>query len=688
MTNRTFDARPDRLDIRDRPYRPPLVGLPDCSPSQDQIQKHFSNYHKTGKVLNQGSEGACTGFGLAAVINFIRWSQWLHTHQEPSNRSTSPDHVSPWMLYEVAKIYDEWDGEDYSGSSCRGAMRGWHYHGVCQEALWVKGQRPSEKWSQDAAQRPLGAYYRINAKSISDMQAAIHETYAIYCSARVHEGWDLAHNPATEKITGLSLPIIPRTTTMTGGHAFALVGYTADGFIVQNSWGTRWGRDGFALLPYEDWVRNGDDAWVAAMGAPTLVARGTNVPESFSDRPMLAMLSGSQAGVTGGTGPARKWSMDETHAHAVVFGNDGKPLRRLIGTLNAADNIRKVALENPSAALRAKRVRDIVIYAHGGLNGESEGIARASIMGPWFAANGIHPIFLVWKTSFMETLQYIIEDYDKGSDIRANRLRAEGLFDVFGRITDAAKEAFDRSFESLAEKVIGKSTWTQMKQNAEYASKAGGGALQLVKMLKKLQEDHPDVRIHLVGHSAGANLLGHMLPHMKGLSLGSVTLYAPACSVDFAIRYYAKAMADGTIASQTMHVDILSDENERDDTVGPYGKSLLYLVSRSFETPRKMPLLGLEKCWDPTAENSLKHYFSDARLKDIKTWKKTTADNGVSWRVIKAKQVVTRADGPSPKFIDALHGCFDNNLETVNATISRIIKTKNPKKKVTDLTGF
>jgi C1A family cysteine protease len=34
--------------------------------------------------------------------------------------------------------------------------------------------------------------------------------------------------------------------TARGGHAIALVGYTADGFIVRNSWGEGWGDNGFA----------------------------------------------------------------------------------------------------------------------------------------------------------------------------------------------------------------------------------------------------------------------------------------------------------------------------------------------------------------------------------------------------------------------------------------------------------
>ena len=36
----------------------------------------------------------------------------------------------------MARRYDEWPGEDYTGSSARGAMKGWHKHGVCAEAEW------------------------------------------------------------------------------------------------------------------------------------------------------------------------------------------------------------------------------------------------------------------------------------------------------------------------------------------------------------------------------------------------------------------------------------------------------------------------------------------------------------------------------------------------------------------------
>lgn len=91
--NRKFDARPDRVDLRDRSYQPKLISLPHRFPSQENIEVHLPQYSKA-MILNQKKEGSCTGFGLAAVVNYLQWkkngysSAGLHT-------------VSPRMLYHM-----------------------------------------------------------------------------------------------------------------------------------------------------------------------------------------------------------------------------------------------------------------------------------------------------------------------------------------------------------------------------------------------------------------------------------------------------------------------------------------------------------------------------------------------------------------------------------------------------------
>lgn len=160
LFGKTFDARPDRIDLRDLPYRAPLKSLPQQFPAQDTIDKFLPLYSVRKMLLDQGQEGACTGFGLAAVINYLRWEYWVRENLRAERAATygeEPAKVSPRMLYQNARLYDEWKGEDYEGSSCRGAMKGFHRHGVCREVIWPYRKavgRPKPNWQEDAALTP------------------------------------------------------------------------------------------------------------------------------------------------------------------------------------------------------------------------------------------------------------------------------------------------------------------------------------------------------------------------------------------------------------------------------------------------------------------------------------------------------------------------------------------------------
>ena len=248
LKDRLLDARPDRLDLRDFPYRPPLRSLPHEYPEPARLKQDFPRYAADKMVLDQGQEGACTGFGLAGVVNYLRWT--AAQESAPKRRKAAPPpKVSPRMLYHLARFYDEWPGEDYDGSSCRGALKGWHRHGVCEDRLWPYRNKagevvfiePLDGWDANATQCPIGVYYRIDKASVVDMQAAIREVGAIYVSGNVHAGWF----PKTWTMrNGIACIEPPPDGANTGGHAFALVGYNRYGFIVQNSWGPALGHQG------------------------------------------------------------------------------------------------------------------------------------------------------------------------------------------------------------------------------------------------------------------------------------------------------------------------------------------------------------------------------------------------------------------------------------------------------------
>jgi hypothetical protein len=248
---------PDRVDVRDWVYQPTLAALPD----------QVVNLGRVPKVLDQRGEGACTGFALAAVINFL-----LHARGVARL-------VSPFMLYHLARRYDDRPGEAYEGASARGAMKGWLRHGVCSEALWPEaasaGWPLPRRIAREARLTPGGAYYRVSHKQVRDLHAALAEAGALYVTLLVHPGWQRP-GPAAVAVcaeTGgrsgtLRVPVIRRRGAASEGHAVAVLGYTAEGFLIQNSWGEGWGTRGFALLPYEDYVRCACDVWALQAGVP------------------------------------------------------------------------------------------------------------------------------------------------------------------------------------------------------------------------------------------------------------------------------------------------------------------------------------------------------------------------------------------------------------------------------------
>ena len=707
--NRTFDARPDRLDLRDLPYRPPLRSLPPHFPDDKSVRRYLSGYVRQGLIRNQGTAGACTGFGLACVVNYLLWIR--HLRAESKARF---EQVSPRMLYEMAKRYDEWPGQDYEGSSCRGALKGWHKHGVCRETLWPYPLAPDEKpifvrpesgWDIDATQRPLGVYYRIDRESVVDLQAAIADIGAVYVSANVHDGWDalLSEKATRPAKRHADLPVIPapKKPKNLGGHSFAIVGYNDRGFVVQNSWGLAWGAAGFGILPYDDWIEHATDAWACALGVAVLLPDLTG-----RMRPLVA----SQWRVASGRSlttidraarnPAnppedpwpidhmfdckeyQPWSTHDAYLHTLVSGNDG---RLVVSDLTRASSdvvayAKDIVVDEPLRWFKGQggSILKLAVYAHGGLNSEEESITRIRVLAPYFQANGIYPIFLTWKTGVGETLGDLVKDWAR-KVLGVEAERAGGLLDVLG-------EAKDRAVEAIGH-VLGKGIWTEMRENAELGKDTDHGLDLLARNLGALSgvldTGGKRLELHLLGHSAGSILLGHLLDQMTGATLKTespkvttCTLFAAACSTHFAVEHYLPAAQAGLIDLQRLWLHYLTDENEKGDglpspSVPAYGKSLLYLVSRALDDMRKMPLLGMERSLNPEFAND-EDQWAAGELQSVKAWQaRWQTGSGKTARGIPVRTPDVRNTKTGGQ-IHATHGSFDNNIDVLTDTLQRI----------------
>ena len=595
---RILDILPDIPDLRDRIYQPHLRSL------QSGIYPTIAF-----PVRDQGKSPRCVGYALAHVIDVLR-------HQTVS--ATPRERVSARMLYEMGLRNDEWADSPHDGSSLRGALKGFFRNGVCKEGPTDKTKKDwllTYELAKEATETRLGAYFRLQP-DISDYHAALNEVGGIYASAQIHGGW---LKPVNGYITPDGAPI--------GGHAFAIVGYDAEGFWILNSWGEKWSREGLAHWAYSDWAATIMDAWVLQLGA--------RAPSAFNALPKSSPTS--RSGLFGINEPTRAdilgHFLNIDDGKLVVTGKYASPKED-----EMAETVKRLTMKESN---NGKGYPHLMIYAHGGLNSTVDEARRISA---WkraniFGRNSIYNFHLMWASDFLD--------------------------EAFGAMSSAtsglAGAGFsDWLFEAGPGKYYGNRAWRNMKGDAEAAFSGrreyDGGFQGLEPLLQGLDTADLRPKIHLVGHSAGSIVLGRLISalgrfKLKNLTIDSVHLMAPACTTDFFNEHYGKLLKGTSTLrlSGNIHLYMMSDDLEKRDTVEAgipltprYSHSLLYLVSRAYEEQPHTPIAGMEIYGSKIGKN--------ARL---------IVDKSMS------EQTMSRS-----------HGGFDNDAATLTTIIERINGTR------------
>ncbi|HEX5706677.1 MAG TPA: C1 family peptidase [Pyrinomonadaceae bacterium] len=646
---RRLDAHPDRIDIRDWFYQPSLAPLPDQVVNVDSVPE----------VLDQENEGACCGFALAAVVNFLLRARNIERR------------VSPRMLYEMARRYDEWPSEDYEGSSARGTMKGWMAHGVCDFDTWPPALHGAHHLTppigREAQRTPGGAFFRIQHRQIRDMHAALNEVGILFCTLMVHDGWgalDSKHGVDISyvehgNVREIRLPVIRRHGEADSGHAVAIVGYTHDGFIIQNSWGPKWGAGGFALLPYEDYMLNATDVWVAQLGVPVKLSIWRHL-ELEVEAPTVEVSGLQQA--------ARAVPLSEIRPYTMDVGTNGELSTSGKYWTTEEDLERLFTHSIPEAAGGWQKAR-LMLYLHGGLNDETTVARRIVAFRDVLLKDEIYPVHIMWESGIMESLNAMIRDLFTDADERKG-----AIFDWLKKVREGGMEVKDRTFE-LTAAAPGRALWREMKENARLASQhpeRRGGMQLLVKhahaALKRISKARRDsLELHVVAHSAGSIFAAYAMRHLVnlGINFKSLHLMAPAITVELFKKEIMPFVKSGKCPHPSLY--ILSDVGERDDDVGPYGKSLLYLVSNAFEGARETPLVGMERFVSDAGQDGAR--YMDAELGRF--FKKKTGG-------FPSLVVAGEGAGPLSTSRSDTHGGFDNDEWTLNSILRRVLAPAEP----------
>lgn len=631
-SQRTLDARPDTVDFRDQMYVPTLTEVP--------VEMPLSDYRNAGvPILDQGTDGACAGFGLATVCNYL-----LRTRKVRSDAVN----VSPWMLYQMAQQSDPHDASAAYGTptnpdvgaSCRSAMKGWSQNGVCQSDFWSKNGpcKPVASLVVDARLRPLGAYFRVNHKDLVSMHTALAEVRILYASALLHRGW------YDTKADGA----IPFSTERIGGHAFAIVAFDKGGLWIQNSWGVKWGEGGFGYISYDDWLENGTDVWVGRLGVPIELHKVASA----------ATINTSSLDVQ-----SSSYATPELAPHIISIGDDGflKQNGQWSKSEEQVNDVFKIQFPAQTATWTKKR---LVLYAHGGLVSEATAVDRIGWYWSNLVSREMYLIGFVWHTDYLSTLGDILLD-------AISHVRPEGILDT---AKDFLLDRLDDTLEPIARIATGKIEWDKMKGNGFAATQqAKGGARIAGAAIKEYYDalsdhDKASFEIHLVGHSAGSIFLAPLIQFLTvdcALTIETCTLWAPACTVDVFRQFYVPASGPAKKIKR-FSLFTLDDTTERADNCAEiYHKSLLYLVSDAFESqiriplihPDGEPLLGMEKF--VSKPDSLSAGSSVAQ------W---LQQNGCDWIKSPNQQAKGSADSAGARH----HGDFSTDEAVLLATIARI----------------
>ena len=237
---------PDLPDQRDYVYAAPLRRLGRL-PARTDLRAQCP------AVYDQGLIGACTANAIAAAIEFDLIKQ------------KAADFIpSRLFIYYNERAMEHTVPLD-NGAQLRDGIKSVNQLGVCPESqwpyvptpanpgtnLWPIGAKPAQKppstCYREALNHQVVSYQRVD-RDLVQMKGCLAAGYPFVFGFTVYESFE----SATVKRTGvLNLPSV--SEGVVGGHAVLAVGYddAAKRFIVRNSWGAKWGQQGYFTIPYK-----------------------------------------------------------------------------------------------------------------------------------------------------------------------------------------------------------------------------------------------------------------------------------------------------------------------------------------------------------------------------------------------------------------------------------------------------
>ncbi|MBK5202095.1 MAG: C1 family peptidase [Prolixibacteraceae bacterium] len=173
-------------------------------------------------IRDQGSQGSCAAMSGAAMKE---WQEHIDVNMN--------DYMSPQFIYNNRENINE------EGMYMRDLMEVLKEKGDCTESVFPYGTKglPSIEVLMNASLYKISNYGSID--TINDLKTSLFSNGPCVIAIPVYN--------YTERMWFKN-----KGEYLLGGHALCVVGYNKEGFIIRNSWGADWGKEGYCVMSYDD----------------------------------------------------------------------------------------------------------------------------------------------------------------------------------------------------------------------------------------------------------------------------------------------------------------------------------------------------------------------------------------------------------------------------------------------------
>ncbi len=187
-----------------------------------------------GRIGDTGEYGSTVGFSVMYAIRAALFAE---------KRNSQP--ISAWGIYETAKRFDEYAGNDYDGTSIMGALKGAAKVGVYSEADWPYASGNAPRLNA----KPLFKIKRYTkCVTLPEILAALRAGKVVIAAVSITSEFD---NPGDRGLVVLKLP---DRDDFLGLKTVSIVGYDSKSaeLTFANDWSEKWGDRGFGRIKDSD----------------------------------------------------------------------------------------------------------------------------------------------------------------------------------------------------------------------------------------------------------------------------------------------------------------------------------------------------------------------------------------------------------------------------------------------------